>query len=326
MGIFKKLSIYVLLLFAAVNCDESDLKIDSTGRNYEVYVVTSGERWRGALGDSIRHYLASEVEYLNQPEPRLSLFYIEPNSYNTVISRHKNLMIVEVNERFKQAGISATYDYNSSPQILVSLTAPSIDSLVAYVGQNGETLARVFEIAEKDRYVEYAQKHGSENLENLILEKFGFEMAIPKGYQLRNNSIDDFMWISNEKRVVSQGIIIYSYPYTGTKDFLQENLVAMRNKFVKNIPGPSDGSYMSTTSVVPPKTSYTKLNDRSWSEMMGFWDVKNDYMGGPFRSYSTLDQKTNRIICIDMYLYSPKDDKRNYIRELESLMYTVEIE
>lgn len=322
---FKKLSIYILLLFAAVACKEINLKTESTGRNYEVYVVTSGERWRGPLGDTIRYYLGSDVDFINQVEPRFSLYYIEPNAYNSVISRHKNLIIVEVNERFKEAGMSATYDYNSAPQILVSLTAPTIDSLVAYVGRNGEALARVFEIAEKDRFVEYATKYGASNIESVVSEKFGFEMAIPQGYQIRND-IEDFIWISYEKRFVSQGIIVYSYPYTGAEDFSQESLIKRRNEFVKNIPGPSEGSYMTTTTVVPPETSYIKIDDVSWAEMMGFWDVKNDFMGGPFRNYSTLDKNTNRVICIDFYLYSPKEDKRNYIRELENLIYTVKVE
>ncbi|MFI3266384.1 MAG: DUF4837 family protein [Rikenellaceae bacterium] len=320
-----KLTIYILLLFLAVGCNESDLRIESTGRNYEVYVVTSGERWRGALGDTLRHYLAADVEVLNQQEPRLSMYYIEPSAYNTVISRHKNLMLIEINEKYKRAAINATYDLNASPQIVVSLVAPTIDSLINYVSTNGEELARVFEIAEKDRFVSYALKYGSENIEQVIKDKFDFEMAIPQGYKIRTQK-DNFMWISYEKRFVSQGLVIYSYPYTGPQDFTEENLIARRNEFVKNIPGPSDGSYMTTTSVVPPTTSYIKIDDKPWAETMGFWDVENDYMGGPFRSYSTLNTKTNMVVCIDVYLYSPKEDKRNYIRELENLIYTVKVE
>lgn len=315
----------MLLLLSVVGCGETSLQMEATGRHYEVYVVTSGERWNGPLGDSLRAHLASEVEFINQVEPRLSLFYIEPNSYNSVISRHRNLMLVEINERFEEPSISVAYDHNAAPQVVVSLMASNLDSLVAYVGRNGENITRVFEIAEKDRYVNYAMKYGANNIENVVKDAFGFEIAIPQGYTIRNQ-IEDFIWISYEKRFVSQGIIIYQYPYTSKEDMSEANIIARRNEFVQNIPGPSDGSYMTTTSIVPPETSYYQINERLWAETRGFWEVQNDYMGGPFRSYTTIDEKTNMVICIDMYLYSPKEDKRNYIRELESLIYTVKVE
>ncbi len=49
-----------------------------------------------------------------------------------------------------------------------------------------------------------------------------------------------------------------------------------------------------------------KIGDRTWAELRGFWDVENDFMGGPFVSYSTLDEATGRVLTIDGYVYSPK--------------------
>lgn len=322
---FARYAIYMLLLLTIVGCKDVDSKAESTGRNYEVYVVTPGERWRGPLGDTLRHFMADEVEFINQLEPRLSLYYIEPSAYNTLISRHRNLMLIEINEKYQEPAITATYDYNSTPQILVSLVAPDEQSLIDYVAENGEYITRAFEIAEKDRYVKYAQKYGNENIEKVVKEMFGIEMNIPVTYKIRNQ-MDDFLWTSFENRLVSQGIIFYSYPYTGKNDMSNESIVKRRNEFVKNIPGPSDGSFMSTTDVIPSETSYNTINDRLWAETMGFWHVDGDYMGGPFRSYTTVDTETNMVLCIDMYLFSPKYDKRNYIRELESLIYTVKVE
>ena len=47
-------------------------------------------------------------------------------------------------------------------------------------------------------------------------------------------------------------------------------------------------------------------------------------MGGPFVSYTTIDTATNSIITIDGYVFSPVLHKRNYVREMEHLVYTVE--
>ena len=47
-------------------------------------------------------------------------------------------------------------------------------------------------------------------------------------------------------------------------------------------------------------------------------------MGGPFVSYSTVDQATGRILTLDCYVYSPKLHKRNFVRGVEHLLYGIE--
>ena len=68
-----------------------------------------------------------------------------------------------------------------------------------------------------------------------------------------------------------------------------------------------------------------RLEGRLWVELRGFWDVKNDFMGGPFVSYTTVDTTTQRVFTIDCYVYSPKNHKRNYMRELEHLLYLISV-
>ena len=122
----------------------------------------------------------------------------------------------------------------------------------------------------------------------------------------------------------SKGFLIYSYPYTGKMSLSEGEVQAMRLKFAAEVPGPSAGSYMTTSSVFPPQYRLVKIGDRTWAELRGFWDVENDFMGGPFVSYSTLDEATGRVLTIDGYVYSPKLDKRNFMREVEHLVYMID--
>ena len=46
-------------------------------------------------------------------------------------------------------------------------------------------------------------------------------------------------------------------------------------------------------------------------------------MGGPFVSYTTLDEREGELLTIDCYVYSPKYGKRNFLRPLEHLVYSV---
>ena len=50
------------------------------------------------------------------------------------------------------------------------------------------------------------------------------------------------------------------------------------------------------------------IDSTPWVELSGFWEVANDYMGGPFVSYTTVNKATKEVVTIDCYIYSPKDN------------------
>ena len=56
-------------------------------------------------------------------------------------------------------------------------------------------------------------------------------------------------------------------------------------------------------------------------ETRGLWEVENDFMGGPFISYTFIDQENNKVITLDGYVYNPNDVKKNYLRQLEGIFF-----
>jgi len=47
-------------------------------------------------------------------------------------------------------------------------------------------------------------------------------------------------------------------------------------------------------------------------------------MGGPFISWTLVDEPRNRIVTLFGFVYAPKYEKRNHIRKVESLLRTVD--
>ena len=68
-----------------------------------------------------------------------------------------------------------------------------------------------------------------------------------------------------------------------------------------------------------------RLGEQPWIEMCGLWEVANYFMGGPFISFTTVNTATREVVTIDCYVYSPKEKKRNLLRELQHLVYQVEL-
>ena len=56
------------------------------------------------------------------------------------------------------------------------------------------------------------------------------------------------------------------------------------------------------------------------------WEVKNQFMAGPFIAYKIDDTKNNRQIYIDGFVYAPSVNKRSYIFELESIIKSITID
>ena len=58
--------------------------------------------------------------------------------------------------------------------------------------------------------------------------------------------------------------------------------------------------------------------------MRGLWEVHNDFMGGPFVSHAFYSRDGKDIIVMEAVVYAAKYEKRHYMRQVESLLYSFE--
>lgn len=309
---------------------------NASGSPYELVLVCAQPEWQSELGDTLQSVLKQPVKELMQYEPVYDVMRILPNNFKSLTRTHRNVVVVNVNPEIAEPGITVQYNVTAKPQIYITLKGPDTQSLAKYVSDNRDNILYVLEKAERDRTIAYATKYFSAPLREKIVEKFGMDLAVPNNYQVRSES-DDMLWVSQEFPTASQGFFIYKYPYEGKQSLTCEALVKARNKFASRIPGPREGSYMTTTNKIvddtgedymPYMPEYLQLliGDRMWVEMYGLWEVENYFMGGPFVSYTTVNKATNEVVTIDCYVYYPtlynKDpEKRNKLRALQHLVY-----
>lgn len=336
MRFFITIFLSALSLILA-SCDSfgtlTSTKKTAQGSPYEVLVVCDGREWESQLGEDLRTLFNTPVEMLNQKEPMFDVVRITARDFRHLLPSYRNILKVLCSSEVKETTIAAQYDVVATPQLVLTFQGPSIEAMVAYLKENGNSLLRVLEIAERNRNIELAKKQGAKPLQKIIKRLFDIDINIPNGYLFRAES-DGFVWASNEYPAASQGFFIYSHPFNGKSSLTVEALVKARNTYAKRIPGPTDGSYMTTVTRIPtaddseytsfmPDMQVLKINGRDWIELRGFWDVEKDFMGGPFVSYTTLDERTKQLLTIDCYVYSPKYGKRNFLRPLEHLVYGI---
>lgn len=319
--------IFAILCLAAVlaGCGrKSALLPKVSGKAGEVVVVIDRENWEGAAGNAVRELLACECPFLPQVEPLYSLVNVAPGGFNDLFKVHRNIVYCEVNPQVAKTGVTLRKDVWASPQCVVQVSAPDEEGLCRVLAENGKTVVAAIEQAERDRVIRNSILYEERSLAPAVREVFGGSPHFPSGYKMKKRT-DDFIWIADEKQYTTQGIFIYSYPADGADCFSVGKIIAHRNEILKqNVPGMFDGTYMTTSEFWTPTVEYLKYNGRDFAQTRGLWEVENDYMGGPFVSHSFYSGDGSKIIVAEAFVYAPRYDKRQYLRQVESILYSWE--
>ena len=105
-------------------------------------------------------------------------------------------------------------------------------------------ILNLYDNAEIERLQKLYSKSKNISAITAIEKKFGFSLNVPADYYLAVEK-DNFIWLRRETNLESQGVLIYSYPYTDTVAFNPLKIQSVRNQFTQlYVPGPSDSSFM----------------------------------------------------------------------------------
>lgn len=313
------------------SCDEINEKVlpRATGKSGELLIVTDSLYWNHKTGDAIKQIFTETQEGLPQQEPLFDIIHLPHRSFAQIFKTNRNIIIVEIKPESKNK-LTINSDVWSKNQLIVSISAPSDKIASETILKNGSALVDYFNDKENERLkLKYIQNPINPVSKQLKMQ-FHIDMKIDELYRIAKRE-DDFLWVRKEKMVgehpVSQGLFVYSYPYTSDSTFNVNSLVEKRNYYTKKyVQGTGKGTYMQTYLEYIPKEKEIDIDGKYVKELRGLWYVKGDFMGGPFINYTLVDEKRNMVISIDGYVYAPRFDKREYLRELEALIRSIKIQ
>ncbi len=120
--------------------------------------------------------------------------------------------------------------------------------------------------------------------------------------------------------------MIFDYPANGPEDLNTDALIAKRDLITKEfVHGPREDSYMTISPMYTPIAFDLNKDGLDLVELRGLWELENGFMGGPFVSHSVYDASRNRIVTVDGYIYYPNQKKRVKLKQLEAIIYSLEI-
>ena len=293
-----------------------------TGNAGEVLVVINKGYWEGELGSTLREILAGEYPFLPQREAVFKLFNATPGGFTGSYLLHRNIVIVNVSPEVDTTGIRMTRNSWAKPQVIVTVSATTPEEASELISGNRELIVNTIEQAERDRLIASSKKYEDKEVRMAVTENIGGSPYFPTGFTMKKNT-PEFMWISQETTYVNQGILIFKFPYTDssllTPEYLKNKL---HDLWQANVPGMRENSYMTFNKVIDPGFNNIEYNGQTMVEMRGLWEVENDYMGGPFVCHIFPDPARENIIILNAFVYAPKYDKRKYLRQVESIIYS----
>ena len=328
LKLIAMIMILTMSLSSCVNEDKAkeSRKARSVGGTSEILMITQNdEQWKGQMGQAVRDFFEQEQYGLPQPEKNFKVAHLNIDALNDMFKKHRNLIIAKIDKDIKNPLVETQKNWESEPQFVIRITASSTESWVRTFESQKDGLKLIFDENERARFQEFFRPTTDYKIVNKLKERFGVTMNIPEGYFIGIDK-DDFMWIRKETSDMSMAFLIYELPYKDTADLNPNNIIKVRDSIVeKYIPGPIDGSYMTTDKefLTPVFKTLPEFPAGYAVETRGLWNVVGDFMAGPFVSYSIVNPESDKIVTAEGWVYYPNKEKRDLLRQQESILYSL---
>ncbi|WPP49425.1 DUF4837 family protein [Catalinimonas niigatensis] len=357
----KKLPLYLvsvlflglLVMFSACGSNEgsSDTLPIARGSAGELLLVMDSASWQSELGDELRETFLKAMPGLPQAEPYFSVRYVDPFKLNRVLRSAKNMLFVatlnnetiggrKMRSFFTEASVERIeedpnlYQFSKKNQFargqeVLFLFGTSDDALIENLQNNREEIRNHFHKVEINRLQESLYKvNEKRKLSNSFLKENGFYFRVPFGYEevpLEKDN-ENFVWVRNLGDIADRSIFVAYKDYDSEEAFKPENILDFREEIFSNRDISDDTTvYMthqswSSTPLVEFDT--VNFNGKYAIEARGQWKLSNDSRGGPFISYTFVDEETGRLYYIEGFVYRPSENKRDFVREVEAILKT----
>ncbi|WP_298323408.1 DUF4837 family protein [uncultured Dokdonia sp.] len=304
------------LLFSCGDNDGKRILSQSVGNINNVKVIVTKAQWQGAIGDALRDVLADPVYGLPREEPKFSIDQIPPEAFSDFLLKNRIYLQIKPAD---SASLTIVKDKYARPQTGVIVTGSSHTQIANLIIDNEERIVTAFKgqelVANQSRIKKALKKTDS------LQKVFGVRLNFPNAYRYAEQKAD-FFWMRKElKRSGNMNITVYEVPLEAIdKDTLTiKNIIRMRDSIGgKKIPV-DDGRFI-TERAFSPYLQETEIDGKLAYETKGTWEVDGRYMAGPFVNYAVRDEKNGRYLILEGFIFSPSQDQRDNMFELESIL------
>ncbi len=320
-----KKALFFVLIFSVFlqSCQFKNYKEKekTTGKINTISVIIDDPLWNGEIGDTIRNKFASPVVGLPQEEPLFTINQFPVKLLEGYMINSRNIIVIKKESKNRFEIIENEYAF---PQNVIHISGKTTPIILDLIEKNASTIIskmRQTEIEENQRAIDTAIISTKK-----INKKFRIDLKIPKGY---NYVLErrKFIWLKKEITSGNTSVLIYQIPLGAINRNLPITRSIIRTRdSIGNlyIHGKARNTQMVTEDSYAPYLFHINIKGKEAYETKGTWELKNDFMSGPFINYNIIDRANKRILVLEGFCYDPSKEKRDLMFELEAIIKSIE--
>jgi len=318
----KTLFLFLLVsIFVGCNQKKQSVTTESLTKMNAVSVIIDDQLWNGEVGDSLRNKFASPVLGLQEEEPIFTLNQYPGKLLEGFMTNSRNIIVIKKEARSKFYIKENEY---VTPQLAVHFSGTSVKELLDSIEKNAPKIIQ--EIKASEIKVFQSRIKNSKLVSDKVASRFTIDLNIPQKYKIVLQG-KRFTWIKKEITGGNLSLLIYQVPITNLKNSpnVVNSITKIRDSIGKRyIHGSKEKTRMITEPAFSPFLSKTMIAGTEVYETKGTWDLKNDFMSGPYINYAFMDTKNKRILVVEGFCYAPSKEKRDLMLELEAIIKTIQ--
>ena len=314
----KKHLVVIFTVFFLQSCEDNKgvYKPESSARINSITVVVDNDNWNNKIGDKIRSLYADEYEGLPQIEERFTLKQMPYEAFSGFSRSSRNIIFIN---KTSNPEFFFDADKYARPQIYLEVKGNSIKSLLDQIDKSKKEAINKFTNGEIEENKRRILKSPLKDIS--AMEDFLIDMKIPSVYSLYKQD-KNFIWYQKQIQKGHSNIIVTQLSsQKKIFDYNIPSLVKLRDSICKAfLPGRNLESFMITEKEYLPYQKRVSYHGIKMLETRGTWEVKGDFMGGPFLNYLVEDKLNKRILFVEGFVFAPSKRKRDNITELEAII------
>ena len=291
-------------------------------------VVAKASDWNGDIGKEIRNSFGELMVGLPQPESLLKVSQVAPNGFGNMMKVARNILVIGVSDEEKYFVRKNVY---AQPQTIIYVYAKDKEGVIKMFKKHKKEIIKTVIQSDISMTQNLFKKNKLDDTQFKTLQNLGVSLTIHNKFKTVDDT-GDFLWLrhhltSGIAKTGSNNILVYSVPLEDETQ-VSDSIIAVRNRIGKKyIPGSNpETMYMITEEAYTPFTFDAVIDGKKAYETRGKWEVKNDFMAGPFLNYTILDKQRNRLLIFEGFTYAPSVSKRAFLFELEAIAKSMKIQ
>ena len=309
-----------IFIFSCSEAPKDKYLPNSNGRFNTISVIMPNNSWNDTLGKMTRNLLTKPYEGLPLDEAKFTLNYIPPNVFNGFVRNSRNIIF------FKSDSISSfkiNKNKYAKEQVFIEIKASNDNKKKHLFERNVKEIINSIEQNEAHEKLRRMKK--SPNMDKRIKTRFGVSLLFPSAYKLVKDTFN-FIWFQKEIQKGHLNFIVYQISSSEFKGDIKDRIIQIRDSIGEiYLPGRLQNTNMITEKAYRPYFYKTQILNRKGFITKGMWEIKNDFMAGPFINYVISDSIKKNWLVLEGFCFAPSVKKRDLMFELNTILKSVEL-